>query len=663
MEKNDKIYIAGHTGLVGSTLLKKLENEGYTNLVYKKRYELNLTNQQDVINFFEAENPKYVFLCAALVGGIKDNDTRRGDFIYKNLMIQNNIIDASMKYGTKKLLFLGSSCIYPRDCPQPIKEEYLLTGPLEQTNEPYAIAKIAGVKLIESYRRQFYCDFISVMPTNLYGSECFSEDTDLLTVDGIKNIKDINIGDRVYTLNKDTLEVEIESIIDTQKVYTDEFYNFKTTNCDFRVTPNHKILYKTRSEYPLLKKEAFHFKDKIGKNGSFVLAKHRPMIDGKIIDFDLIKYKDKYNIIRECDNFIKDGKHSNWKFHPTKFDLMDLCNFIGWYVSEGSIVDNMKTKYSGLDCGQIRISQNKSINPDNYNNIDELLSRMKLNYGKDNFAFYFTSRTMKKFIRDEMGVGSKNKKLPKFVFELPVNYRKIIFESLMKGDGDKSGRRFTTNSEQLKNDFIHLCFTLGINVGKIYNDGCWRISILKSKNLSVKYKNISIDKVENSVAYCVTTEKNHIVYAGRNNQFNWIGQCDNYDLETSHVFAAMIRKIHEAKVNGTDVTLWGDGSPYREFLFVEDLADALIFLMDNYSHDDPINVGTGKDISIKELSEKIAEVIGFKGDIIWDTTKPNGTPRKRLDVSRLENMGWKYKTELDDGIKIAYQYFLDSLKS
>lgn len=310
MEKNDKIYIAGHTGLVGSTLLKKLEKEGYTNLVYKKRYELNLTNQQDVIKFFEAENPKYVFLCAALVGGIKDNDTRRGDFIYKNLMIQNNIIDASMKYGTQKLLFLGSSCIYPRDCPQPIKEEYLLTGPLEQTNEPYAIAKIAGVKLIESYRRQFYCDFISVMPTNLYGS---------------------------------------------------------------------------------------------------------------------------------------------------------------------------------------------------------------------------------------------------------VN--------------------------------------------------------------------------------------------------------DNYDLETSHVFAAMLRKFHEAKINNTDVILWGDGSPYREFLFVEDLADALIFLMDNYSHDDPINVGTGKDISIKELSEKIAKVIGFKGNIIWDTTKPNGTPRKRLDVSRLENMGWKYKTELEDGIKIAYQYFLDSLKN
>lgn len=169
MDLSSKIYIAGHRGLVGSALVRRLKSDGYDNLILKTREELDLTNQQKVADFFAVEKPEYVFLAAAKVGGILANNTYPAQFIYENLQIQNNIIHQSYVNGVKKLLFLGSSCIYPKNCPQPIKEEYLLTGKLEETNEPYAIAKIAGIKMCQSYNRQYGTNFIAVMPTNLYG--------------------------------------------------------------------------------------------------------------------------------------------------------------------------------------------------------------------------------------------------------------------------------------------------------------------------------------------------------------------------------------------------------------------------------------------------------------------------------------------------------------
>ena len=169
MNKNSKIYIAGHRGLVGSAILNNLKSKGYTNFITKTHQELDLKDQQAVTKFFKTEKPDYVFLAAAKVGGIVANNTYRGEFIYDNLMIQNNVIHQSYKHGVKKLMFLGSTCIYPKDCPQPMKEEYLLTGPLEYTNEPYAIAKIAGIKMCESYNLQYGTNFIAVQPTNLYG--------------------------------------------------------------------------------------------------------------------------------------------------------------------------------------------------------------------------------------------------------------------------------------------------------------------------------------------------------------------------------------------------------------------------------------------------------------------------------------------------------------
>ena len=169
MEKSSKIYVAGHRGMVGSAIVRKLQAEAYTNLVLRTSSELDLRNQSQVENFFTSEKPEYVFLAAAKVGGIMANNTYRADFLYENLMIESNVIHQSYVHKVKKLLFLGSSCIYPKLAPQPLKEEYLLSGYLEETNEPYAIAKIAGIKLCESYRRQYGCNFISAMPTNLYG--------------------------------------------------------------------------------------------------------------------------------------------------------------------------------------------------------------------------------------------------------------------------------------------------------------------------------------------------------------------------------------------------------------------------------------------------------------------------------------------------------------
>jgi len=169
MHKNSKIYIAGHRGLVGSAIVKNLESKGYTNLIYRTHQELDLTNQEAVANFFETQKPEYVILAAAKVGGIVANNTYRADFIYENLQIQNNVIHQSYLHGVTKLLFLGSTCIYPKNCPQPMREDSLLTSELEYTNEPYAIAKIAGIKMCESYNLQYGTNFISVMPTNLYG--------------------------------------------------------------------------------------------------------------------------------------------------------------------------------------------------------------------------------------------------------------------------------------------------------------------------------------------------------------------------------------------------------------------------------------------------------------------------------------------------------------
>jgi GDP-L-fucose synthase len=308
MQKNDKIYIAGHRGMVGSALARRVKKEGFTNMVFRNSSELDLRNQVAVNAFFEKERPDHVFLAAAKVGGILANNTYRAEFIYDNLMVQCNVLQAAYLAGVKKLLFLGSSCIYPKLAPQPLKEEYMLTGLLEPTNEPYAIAKIAGIKMCDAYRSQYGCNFISVMPTNLYG-------------------------------------------------------------------PN-----------------------------------------------------------------------------------------------------------------------------------------------------------------------------------------------------------------------------------------------------------------------------------------------DNYDLDNSHVLPALMRKFHEAKLSGEPaVVLWGSGRPRREFLHVDDLADACYFLMQRYNEPGLINIGTGEDIEIIELARLVKQIVGYTGEIKHDLSKPDGTPRKLMDVSKLQKMDWKARISLEDGIREVYEDFTNSL--
>lgn len=309
MQKSSKIYIAGHRGLVGSAILRALENQGYTNILTRTSKELDLTDQQAVGVFFEEEQPEFVFLAAAKVGGIVANSTTPADFIRINLQIQTNIIENSRKTGVKKLLFLGSSCIYPKMSPQPIREEYLLTGPLEPTNDAYAVAKIAGIQMCKAYNKQYGTNYISVMPTNLYG-------------------------------------------------------------------PN-----------------------------------------------------------------------------------------------------------------------------------------------------------------------------------------------------------------------------------------------------------------------------------------------DTYDLENSHVLPALIRRFHEAKMeNKPSVTAWGTGSPRREFLHVDDLADACIFLMQKYDNSEIINVGTGTDVTIKELTELVARIVDYTGTVEWDTSKPDGTPRKLLDVSKLHTLGWRHATVFKEGVTETYKFYISTLQ-
>ena len=373
MEKDSKIYIAGNTGLVGSAIVRKLKAEGYTNLVFTPYPEYDLRNQQQVEDFFRREKPDYVFLAAAKVGGILANSTYPAEFIYDNLMIATNVIHASYKYGAKKLLNLGSSCIYPKLAPQPLKEEYLLTGPLEPTNEPYAIAKIAAIKLCRYFNKQYGTNFISVMPTNLYGP-----------------------GDN---------------------------FNLETSH----VLP------------AILRK--MHLAKCFGNNDWDSIRKDlnkRPIehIDGNSSDQAIIKILEKYGIYRS-------------------------------------------TSIPSL----------------------------------------------------------KNKK------EISVN---------------------SCNS--------------------------WTVSL----------------------------------------------------------------------------KLWGTGTPRREFLYVDDLADAVFFLMNNYNATDIgefVNIGMGKDITIKELAEIVKEIVGFKGEIEWDTSKPDGTPQKLLNVERIHKLGWKAKISLKDGIIADYKEYADEINS
>jgi len=665
MRKTSKIYVAGHNGLVGSAIVRKLKDERHKNILTFSHSELDLTNKADTETMFRLYRPSYVFLAAAKVGGIHDNNTKSGEYFYDNIQIQTNVMEAARKYGTKKLLFLGSSCIYPKYAEQPIKEESLMTAPLEQTNSAYAMAKIAGIEMCKAYRKQYGSNFISAMPSNLYGP-CFSGDTDVLTKGGIKNIKDIKVGDPIYTLNPATLEMEECKVSHIQKEYTtDEYISFQSRGADFLVTPDHNMFYRTSTGY--VKRKAEYFRERAGNPFGQIVFAHHTIADRdktkqeKTINLDY--YTDSDHII--SDGYVRDYKHSLSKKFPLTYNKADFFEFLGWYITEGSLVRSLSSggKWSIPNklVGRIQISQYKSANPENWNRIFSLLERMKIPFYYNDHGFYFSSRLFSNFIMENIGLGSKNKRIPSFVFlEREFQNMHRLFESMILGDGHKNQNIYSTSSPKLKEDFMHLCFLLGIKANTTKKNHRVYINYT-NVNTTVKYKNIEVKKTSGEPVYCITAEKNHIIYAGRNHKFNWVGQCDNFNIPGSHVLPAFIRRFHEAKINGTSpVEIWGDGTPLREFLHVDDLAEALMLLMHEYNSPQHINIGAGYDVPIKFIAKMIADIIGYEGEIVYNREYPNGTPKKLLDSSKIRELGWETKIALEDGIKSTYKWFVEN---
>ena len=400
MNKNSKIYVAGHRGLVGSAIVKNLESKGYTNIITRTHKELDLINQKSVEEFFENEKPEYVILAAAKVGGIVANNTYRADFIYENLQIQNNVIHQSYVHKVKKLLFLGSTCIYPKNAPQPMNEDSLLTSPLEYTNEPYAIAKIAGIKMCESYNIQYGTNFISVMPTNLYG-------------------------------------------------------------------PN--------------------------------------------------------------DNFDLETSHV-----------------------------------------------------------------------------------------------------------LPALIRKI-------------------------------------HLGKCLESVKWEeLSVKKDENWELIKQDLNKNPIKCVKCYELGAKKEDKIITGKSSKQEILDILEEYGIRLHNTEFV----TPNTNLNKVQIEIWGSGNPRREFLYSEDMADACVFLLKNIDFKDilnteclthtaknevrntHINIGTGKDISIKELAELIKNIIGFKGELYFNIEKPDGTMKKLTDVSKLNSLGWKYKMDLESGIKEMYKWYL-----
>ena len=585
---------------------------------------------------------------AGKVGGIGFNQQHAGQAFYDNAAMSLNMLEASRLAGVKKFVGIGSVCEYPKNAPIPLKEEDLWNGYPEETNAPYGLAKRMMLAQSQAYRQEYGLNAIHLLLANLYGP-CFSKDTYVMTKDGIKNIKDIFIGEIVFTLNPKTFEIEESKIISTQQVLTHEIFSFKNRSVDFRVTPDHKIFYRTSAGF--VKRRADYFRTRAGKKyGQITFAFHNPKRNGVYSKYiDLSKYTDN-NHIHLPNGKIKDFSGSagnSSKPFPLKYKTEDFAKFIGWYVSEGSIAKTSNKSF------QIRITQlNNKYRPE----IENLLRSMDIPFGKDHRAFYFTSRLWQRFIEKNIGKGAEYKRIPKFLFEWHPNLLKLTFDSLMKGDGSKDGRKYTTKSQQLMFDFLYLAFLCGINVGSVYFDNvCWRISMRNyKKNISIKYNDIGIEKTNEKV-YCITTDKNHIIYAGRNLKFNWVGQCDNFDPVSSHVIPALILKVAEAKKRNLDfIEVWGTGEATREFLYVEDAAEAIVMMTENYNEPEPLNIGTGKEISIKKLVEMICRLMDYKGIIMWDYSKPDGQPRRGLDVSKAE---FKAKTNLEDGLKKTIDWF------
>jgi nucleoside-diphosphate-sugar epimerase len=646
---NKRVIVTGGSGFLGSVLVDKLRDAGARVFVPRSAdYDLRTADGNERLHH-DFHDVSALFHLAATVGGIGANMRRPADFLFDNMLMSMLVCEYARRAIVGKVVLTGSVCAYPCHCPVPFREPNLWEGYPEPTNAPYGIAKRALLTYSQALRKQYGVIGIYLIPTNLYGP-CFSTDTDVMTPSGPKNIKDFATGDTVYTLNPDTEEVEIATVVGTTKTYTNEWFNLQNQHTDFRLTPDHNLYYRWEGKFK--KRPVEYFRKHAGKrNGMIRFARHAPCDRYPYAThrLSLRSYLDNEHIVNGTT--ARDYKHSHSKPVPYEFDVSDFMEFLGWFISEGCITKDYPEHTTH---GQIRICQDKTRHPEYHAQICSLLGRMGIAHGADDCAIYFASRMLKKYLKEQTGINAADKRIPVFIFApgFPRHYRKALFDALMKGDGHANSMRYTTKSTRLKDDFIHLCFLLGYRTTSTFDGQCWRVNIQPLKNPSLKYRQITIEDADCDSAYCITVDKNHLIYAGRNGKMNWVGQCDHDDLATSHVIPALIRKIDVAKRTGAPLVVWGTGKASRDFLFVDDCADALMEAAEWYTGVDPVNLGSGEEVTIAALVTMLCDVMDYHGEVVWDNSKPDGQPRRVLDCTRAwQEFQWRATTPLRDGLE------------
>jgi nucleoside-diphosphate-sugar epimerase len=643
------VLVTGSAGLLGSAVVRAYEKENIK-VIKHTRKDCNLLSKEETksyISLMRDNGVDTVIHCAADVGGVLKNTLYTQYMFSNNLLINNNIIDACHLSSIPNFVNILSTCIFPQKSTYPLTVDQIKEGLPHPSTLGYSLAKRIGMLTVQSYKRVFNRNWINIVPTNIYGP-CFSSDTDVLTIEGIKKINDIKTGEFVYTLNPDNHNVEITKVISVQNTLTtNEFFNFKGKGVDFKVTPDHKMYFKTSAGF--VKKPAEYFRNKVGKKyGQIIFSdfKINNSNDSNDSYISLKEYIDNKHIIYE--NHVKDFKRSRSNKIPINYNLYDWAEFLGWFISEGS-----------LNNTQITISQDKGKNNFYYNKIEKLLLRMNIPYHKNDYGFHFTSRLFYNYICKEIGIGSHNKRIPKefLNYNSPYKIKFILYETLMSGDGHKNKLKYTTVSNQLKLDFIHLAFLLG---KKAKSNKNVRIISIRNQNSSAKYKNIDIEKVNNEKVYCITTEKNNIIYAGRNLKLNWIGQCDNFNLENSHVIPALINKANAISKGNEDFVIWGDGTSLRQFIFSDDLAQLIKWAESNWHEDEPFMAVNPEEYTITELSFMIAKKFNISENRIkYDFAKPGGIPRMTAST----NAFWYHFTPLERGLDQTINWYKNNYQN
>jgi nucleoside-diphosphate-sugar epimerase len=641
----ERVTVTGETGFLGRRVVEELSSS----------YEVsgggdsNLLFPDECADVFKRTRPNYIVHCAGYNRNVVGSSDYPWKIFHDNTVMALNVLQAASFYAhlfpVRKILCLMASCAYPADR-EVMGEDDLFDGRPHSTVECHGYAK-RNVMLACKYAsrgtvRGMKC--VVVCPPTLFG-ECFDELTSVMTVSGPKNIRDIRVGDLVYTLNPNTHEVEVADVEAIQQTTTTEWVTFKNAGVDFRVTPNHQMYgkigtgrYKKHSALFLAEKA-----ESTSPLRQFTIPHHKKVavpVTEEWKTVDLSSYVDDGHEYGADGTVVRDYNRYNCRWCPVAYDAGDFWEFVGWMISEG---------YSVPEKHQSSLTQDKYKNSENYQRIKLLLDGMSIPYSKTDEGFFFTSRLLRNYLIKETGVYSEGRFIPRVVFAsgFPTEYRWRLFEAMMLGDGDKNGRRYSTNSTELKDGVLHLCMLLGIRASAIReyrNDGygpTWRIKIpLKRFNRTVKFSDIRRERCEAEACYCLTTSKNNIVLAGRNNVFNWVGQCEPLNPYKTKVVGSVVEKVIRAKrENSPSVRLWGTGLPRRDVLYVGDAARLIVKVLQQYEDtESPLNISGGFEPSIAELAELVCGLVGYDGVIQWDDSMPDGAFRKRLDATRMHEL-------------------------